>query len=53
MRRDSGAALQENACAEGLQFGRYFRDYGDASFIRNGLLQDTDNDGHERYLPKH
>jgi hypothetical protein len=25
----------------------------DASFIRSRLLQDTDNDGHERYLPKH
>jgi hypothetical protein len=53
MRRDPRATFEKNVCAESLQFGRYFRDDSDASLIRNGCLEDTDNDGHERYLPKH
>jgi hypothetical protein len=44
---------QKTVVDEMIRLGSAGEDDRDASVIRNALLHDTDDDGHERYLPNH
>jgi hypothetical protein len=52
MRGQARAAFDQHAGAERLQLGGDFRNDGDAGFVGGGLLEDTHDDRHARYLPK-
>ena len=50
--RGPGAALNQYACAQRLQFARDFGNQSNAGFAGGGLLQDSHDDRHAEYLPK-